>query len=67
MADNLADAFNRELKRNIEFLEIYIKLGPAGQFGAIMIKQKIQAAHDVLASGDIVKMLLVYEELKATE
>ncbi len=67
MSENLAEGFQRELNRNIDYLEEYIKIGHAGQFGAAIIKQKIKMANEASASGDVIRMLQAYEELKSTE
>ena len=65
--ENLAEAFQRELNRNLECLEEYIKLGSVGAFGAAAIKDKINQANAVLASGDVIEMMMVYKGLKNTE
>lgn len=64
---NLAEAFQEELERNIDLLEQYLKIGLAGQFGAAMIRQKINSANTAQASGDVIQLMVAYENLKASE
>ena len=63
---NLLEGLQRELKRNIELLQIY-KTIPTGGFGALIIKNKIEEAEKAIAEGDIVKMLNCYEDLQTSK
>ena len=60
----LADALPKEIERCIELLTQYVAIGPAGVFGAAMIRRDIAAAHKAMMEGDVVAMLRAYEELK---
>jgi len=62
--ETLADALPREQARVREVLGYYQEIGPAGMFGAGMIKQSLQAADEAIISGDIVKMIAAYNDLK---
>lgn len=61
---NLAEGLSSEIKRNYELLEQYKAIGPAGIFGSTLIKENIDSALDIQASGDVVKMLEIYQTLK---
>lgn len=60
----LAYALPREIARCQDLLIAYDKIGPAGAFGAMMIRRDIAAAHKAMMEGDVVEMLRAYEALK---
>jgi hypothetical protein len=64
---NLMDGLLDELNRNRELLKEYETIGPAGQFGALFIKQAIQRGEQSIREGNVINMLLAYEELKGTQ
>ena len=64
---NLIEGIQAEMNRNRELLTEYEKIGPAGMFGAIMIKQQLIEGDRVIAEGDTIGMLQIYEELKNTK
>ncbi len=47
-----------------ELLKQYREIGPAGAFGAMMIEQSLRMADEAVISGDIVRILAAYEDLK---
>jgi hypothetical protein len=49
-----------------EVLSAYIEIGPAGTFGAMMIRRDLDEATKALAEGDVVAMLRCYQKLKET-
>lgn len=63
----VGEDFPREQARARELLEQYQKIGAAGAFGAMMIKQALARADEAAISGDVVKILASYQELKALE
>lgn len=64
--NSLADQLPKEQERVRELLEEYKKI-PHGAFGALMLEGALQRAEQAAASGDVVRMLASYEELKACE
>ena len=62
--DTLGDALPREIARCQELLIDYASIGPAGNFGVMMIRQDIAAGVKALAEGDVIAMLKAYEALK---
>lgn len=64
MRTSLGEALPREISRNVELLAVYKEIGPAGAFGALMIKSDIDRATEALASGDVVEMLAAYNAMK---
>jgi len=65
---NLAEAIQQELSRNIDLLAEYSALpNGVGFLGVEMLKLRIKRATKALANGNVVEMLVVYEELKASE
>jgi len=62
--ETLGEALPREIKRCQELLIDYAAIGPAGAFGAAMIRQDIDAGLKALAEGDVVAALRAYEALK---
>lgn len=65
--ETLGTALPKEIERCQDLLTQYAAIGPAGQFGAMMIKQDIAAAHKAMMEGDCVAMIRAYEKLKARE
>lgn len=66
-AQSVGEDFPNQLARARTILGQYKDIGPAGQFGAMMIEQTIQEADRAIASGDIVEILRSYEALKLIE
>lgn len=65
--DTLGDALPREIKRCQELLIDYAAIGPAGNFGAAMIRMDIAAGIKAMAEGDPVAMIRAYEALKGCQ
>lgn len=64
----LAEALPREMARvRDELIPAYQAIGPAGQFGLMMIREALDRAAEVSAAGDTVGMLRSLEELKGCE
>ena len=63
----LGDALPREIERCQELLVAYAEIGPAGAFGAAMIRADIAAAHKAMMEGDCVAMIRAYEALKGCQ
>lgn len=62
----LAEDLPKEIKRNQELKVIYDGI-PTGFFGSSMIQADIDEGVNALASGDVIRMLQVYEKLKNNE
>lgn len=60
----LGDALPDEIARVTEILSHYQAIGPAGMFGAMMIKASLQRATRALAEGDVVAMLQCLKDLQ---
>jgi hypothetical protein len=65
--DTLADALPREIERVKEVVKLYDEIGPAGAFGAMMIRRDIAEAERAIREGDTVAMLRIYPVLKEIE
>ena len=64
MVETLGEALPREQARVRELLVAYREIGSAGAFGAAMIESSLQAADKAAISGDLVAMLVAFEDLK---
>ena len=60
----LGTALPAEQARVREVLTHYIEIGRAGQFGAAMIEQSLQAADKAIISGDLTRMIAAYKDLQ---
>lgn len=61
---SLADALPDEIARVTKILGHYVEIGPAGAPGALMIRTSLDLATRALARGDVIAMILAYEDLK---
>lgn len=64
---SLGELYPVEQARCRELLTAYKAIGPAGQFGHLMISQVLERADRAAISGDVVAMLRCYEEMKGCE
>lgn len=64
MMSSLGEALPAEQARVREVLGHYREIGPAGNFGAMMIEQSLRAADDAVMSGDVASMLVAYKDLQ---
>jgi hypothetical protein len=63
--ETLGSALPKEQSRVRGLMGVYRGLpGNVGWFGASMMEQALQRADQAVASGDVVAMLVAYEELK---
>ena len=60
---NLIEGLQREANRRRELLPQYEAIGPAGTFGATLLKLDILRAEKSIAGGDVVEMVATYKEL----
>lgn len=67
MAESLAEAFPKEQARIREVLGEFKAIGSPGTFGAAMIEATLRKADEAAASGDVVEMIRVFEEMKGIE
>lgn len=64
MSDSVGDDFPKQQARARELLKAYHAIGPAGQFGAIIIEATLKQAEEAMASGDVIKILAAYQDLQ---
>lgn len=64
---SLAEEILAEQERNRRLLETYIEIGPAGTFGAMMLRDLLARTERAVMSGDVVAMMRCYEELKESK
>lgn len=64
---NLMDGMFEEMTRCREVLTHYEAIGPAGLFGATMIKRSIALAEQSIKENDVIKMLIAYNDLKEVQ
>lgn len=62
---SVGEEFPKEQARVRDLLGQYKAIGPVGTLGAILIEQVLQRAEKAAISGDIVDILMAYEELKS--
>jgi hypothetical protein len=60
----LGDALPDEIARVTVILGHYVEIGPAGVFGAMLIRASLDRATRAAASGDVVAMIQALEDLK---
>lgn len=60
------DGLLKEVNRAREVKKMYDEI-PEGRFGSILIQQSITRAEKSISSGDVVEMLITYNELKEIE
>jgi hypothetical protein len=60
----LGDALPDEIARVTIILGHYVEIGPAGAFGAMLIRTSLDRATRACASGDVVAMIQALEDLK---
>jgi hypothetical protein len=66
-SESLGTALPAEMARvRDQVLPAYLEIGPAGTFGAMMIRRDLDEATRALAEGDVVAMLRAYQKLKET-
>ncbi len=61
--DTLADALPREIERVQDIIPNYESV-PLGHIAASFMRESIKAAHRAMVAGDVVGMLVAYEDLK---
>jgi len=65
--ESLGTALPKEQARVREVLGHYKEIGPAGMFAATMIEQSLQKADQAVISGDVVAMMVAYQDLQKIE
>ena len=56
----------QELNRNRDLLEQYKEI-PTGQFGSMIIQQKIKRTEQAISDGNVIALLRCYNELKESK
>jgi hypothetical protein len=64
---SVGEDFPKQQARVRALLPIYDAIGPAGQFGKVMLEATLKQAEEAAISGDIVAILQAYEALKGCE
>ena len=64
MTKNLIEGIQDECNRCRELLEAYAAIGPAGQFGSIVIRAAIKEGEAAIASNDVVRCVAAYKSLQ---
>ncbi len=64
---SLAEAILGEQERNRELLSQYEFIGPAGMFGAAMIRDLLKRTERAVMSGDVAAMIRCYQELQESK
>lgn len=66
--ETLAEALPKEMARvRDELIPAYIAIGPAGQFGLMMLRHSLDEAARAMASGDLVAMIRAHQDLKGCQ
>lgn len=65
--ETLGDALPREISRCQDLLVVYEKIGPAGQFAALMLRESLDAAAKAMVAGDLPAMIVAYGRLRDHE
>jgi hypothetical protein len=66
--ENVIEGIQRQCNRvRDELLPAYESIGPAGKFGAAMLKLAVKNGEAAIASGDVVQMVAAYKELESCE
>ena len=63
----LGDMLPKEIKRCQEILIVYAEIGDAGRLAGIILRSEIDYALKAMMEGDVVNMLIAYENLKSCE
>lgn len=64
---SLGEALPDEIKRVIDLMVEYARLGPAGHIGLSLMRIQVFLALEAYKTQDLVLMMRVYEELKGFE
>ena len=64
--DNIIDGILEELNRARDLLKCYEGI-PAGAFGAMVVRDVIRRAEEIVGNGDPVEMIQIYKELQELE
>jgi len=62
---NLIEGIQSECNRVRELITEYDAIGPAGRFGAAMLRQAVKDGEAAVASGDVVAMVKALKELQS--
>lgn len=61
---NLIEGIQKECNRLREAAKMYDEIGPAGMFGAAMLRQDIARGEAAIANGDIIDMVTTCKYLQ---
>ena len=64
---SVAEELPKEQARVREVLGHYKEIGAAGVFGVTMIEQSLACADKAVMSGDVVAMIIAFDDLKGIE
>ena len=63
----LGEEYPLEQARCRELLVQYERIGPAGMFGATVLRLVLKEADEAAVSGDLPRMVVAFREMKAME
>lgn len=61
---SLGEAFPEEIERCKELIVAYREIGPAGQFGLVMLEDLVEKAEKANIDQDVIAMVRLYPELQ---
>lgn len=61
---NLIEGIQSQCQRVRAIVPHYRDIGPAGEFGALMLEAAIREGEAAIASGDVVRMLSAFKSLE---
>lgn len=64
IATSVGEDFPKQYARVREVLGYYKEIGPAGAIGAALIEHSLKQADEAMASGDVLKILIAYDDLR---
>lgn len=63
----LADEYPIEQERCRDLLQMYRSIGPSGQYGVAIIEATLREADKAAISGDLVRMIAAFNDMKARQ
>jgi hypothetical protein len=64
MTTNIIEGIQQQNNRCRELVKEYAAIGPAGQFGKVLIEAAITEGEAAIASGDVVRCVEAYKALQ---
>lgn len=64
---NLMTGLLEEMNRNRELQQMYAEIGMPGMFGLAILKRLHSRAELAIATGDVIEMVAVFQEMKESK